>query len=261
MIVRANQAKGGRKWLAQCPKCSAVRPLRANFFDRDDHGSYDCLSCGSGLEVVQGFHSELSRHGSWLVTTFGLEHDGIHYAVEKKRLTEIDWFSHISQKAWCDKPDDLAEALNFAGVAFRLKGALITPAEVDRVITDKAKSARELAEFEEHIQAKREYFANRTELAMPKKKVTVFHDDGRFGIATTAETQEEFLREFSGCLSDLVGESVLAGMKWQDVFALLLAQAFEITAKLKGYKADVTEERVIYAGAAFVDEKASIASR
>lgn len=94
---------------------------------------------------------------------------------------------------------------------------------------------------------------------MPLQKVPVriYRDStGKTGIQTTCTTAEEFIMELAGKLNEIIaansGDDPDAVERW-------LRQSFEIVAKLKGYKADVQEERTLYAGDSFINEDAEIA--
>lgn len=86
-----------------------------------------------------------------------------------------------------------------------------------------------------------------------RRIVQLFKDGDQMGIRTTATTDEEFWRHLSAELGALIDAGRFAG-DWDFQLSIWLPEAFEIAAKLRGYKADVFEERVLYAGAAFVNE-------
>ncbi len=75
---------------------------------------------------------------------------------------------------------------------------------------------------------------------MKEETVKFFRGErGEFSITTTAKTPDEFLAECA-----VLMEGMEAGER-----AVALPQMFDITAKLKGYKADGVEEyRVLYTG-------------
>lgn len=95
---------------------------------------------------------------------------------------------------------------------------------------------------------------------LQRRKVRLFKSGDSMGIQTTATTADEFWREFSKLLAELI-EAGSYESDWEFQLIFWLPQAFECAARLKGYKADVQEERVIYAGAAFLPESADVTPR
>lgn len=90
-----------------------------------------------------------------------------------------------------------------------------------------------------------------------RRKVKLFKSGDSMGVQTTATTPEEFLGEFAETIAELIEADAYHG-DWEFQLRFWLPQAFEINAKLKGYKADVQEERVLYAGAPFVDDSMAV---
>lgn len=77
---------------------------------------------------------------------------------------------------------------------------------------------------------------------------TVLHKDAeRFAIVTTAENESAFRQQFSEALADLIDTDHYPG-DWQYQIDGWMKPAFEIIAKMRGYKADVVEQRTLIAG-------------
>src|SRR5262245_21983742 len=87
-----------------------------------------------------------------------------------------------------------------------------------------------------------------------RRRVKFFKSGDNMGVQTTHTTPDEFLRELSSGLAAMIEAGEFKD-DWDFQLGFWLPAACEIWAKLKGYKADVIEERVIYAGGAFVTEE------
>lgn len=171
----------------------------------------------------------LKRFGQWAVTEYGIEsvvtnrlRGDTYYAIEWARINRDErWVEHMSGKAWVDSSD------------FRLAH--------EWALNHKKKAAA----------------TRRKEQTVAKSaKVKLFNREGRFGVQTTASTTEEFMSEFSALLLELIGAGYFAENR--EALGVWQTQAFEVNAKLRGYKADVQEERLIYAGASFVSEQPDV---
>ena len=55
----------------------------------------------------------LRRYGDWAVTDFGVECLINSYPIQKERLDEQDWFTHMGEKAWVNM-DDFRRAISAA---------------------------------------------------------------------------------------------------------------------------------------------------
>jgi rRNA-processing protein FCF1 len=66
-------------------------------------------------EAIQSFEIDpiIEIFGTWAVTDYGLECLSTEYPIEKNRLTELDWVSHMKTKTWV-KIFDFIAALEFA---------------------------------------------------------------------------------------------------------------------------------------------------
>lgn len=103
---------------------------------------------------------------------------------------------------------------------------------------------------------------------IPMSTVKLFKDGNVMAIQTTASDEGEFSRAFSSLLSNLIDTERYKG-DWEFQLSAWLPQFIEICCKLRGYKADVHEQRVITAGVispaqsdlvALVDEKGAFVS-
>ena len=78
-----------------------------------------------------------------------------------------------------------------------------------------------------------------------------FHRDGdRFAISTNAESERDFLDGAAAALSELL-PTAEENARW-------LPLIVDVAAKMRGYKADVIEKRLIVAGAWLPTDSASI---
>jgi hypothetical protein len=93
---------------------------------------------------------------------------------------------------------------------------------------------------------------------MQECRVEFFKDGDRMGVRTSATTADEFLREVATVLGALI-DSGEHQDDWEFQLFYWLPQVCEIVAKLKGYKADVEESRILYAGASFSDHVEPVA--
>ncbi len=94
-------------------------------------------------------------------------------------------------------------------------------------------------------------------MALQKSKVRIFRDEnGKTGIQTTCITAEDFIAELASKLNVLIPQ-----LEDEEALGRWLRQSFEVVAKLKGYKSDVQEERVLYSGDSFVSDNAEIVIR
>jgi hypothetical protein len=82
-------------------------------------------------------------------------------------------------------------------------------------------------------------------------KVEFLKDGDHMGIRTTATTYEQFHDALAAHLAELIDSARFIG-DWEFQLGHWLPQIFEIGARLRGYKADVHEERVLYAGDPFI---------
>lgn len=57
----------------------------------------------------------------WAVTKFGLESLTWEYAIERKRLAELDWVEHVCSKTWADV-HSFCEAYEVALIFHRIRG-------------------------------------------------------------------------------------------------------------------------------------------
>lgn len=94
---------------------------------------------------------------------------------------------------------------------------------------------------------------------MRREKLKLFRSGGKAGVQTTCVTAEEFVSELARALTLLAQDGYFGKSESSEAMSQWLPASFEIVAKLKGYKADVEEERVIYSGASFVGEESAIA--
>lgn len=93
---------------------------------------------------------------------------------------------------------------------------------------------------------------------MNRNSVTFFKDGDLMGLRTTAQTEEQFWRDYAEAWAGFIGEEKFTG-DWSYQLECWSKQAFEIVAKLRGYKSDVVEERVLYTGNAFAGDKQAVA--
>jgi hypothetical protein len=75
-----------------------------------------------------------------------------------------------------------------------------------------------------------------------------FKDGNNMGLRTSARDYDTFLREFCEVLATLIEEGCYRGDWLFQLSEGWMRSAMEIGFKLKGYKADVVEQRVIIAG-------------
>ena len=74
------------------------------------------------------------------------------------------------------------------------------------------------------------------------------------GIQTDATNYDQFMTQMTGALAQMIEENQFEH-DWEFQLSYWLPQAVEIACKLKGYKADVEEKRVIYSGCGFASDK------
>lgn len=76
---------------------------------------------------------------------------------------------------------------------------------------------------------------------------TLHKEDNHFAVVTDAADEAEFRGEFVAAISQMIEEGIYDG-DWSFNLDGWMEQAAEITCKLRGYKAQVVERRVIIAG-------------
>lgn len=109
-----------------------------------------------------------------------------------------------------------------------------------------------LIQLEERRMAFRDDWDNMTptrveETSMARLKTEFFKNGDAMAIRTNATTEEEFISSASEVLGDLIDTGKYNG-DWEFQLSRWLRQVVDITCKLRGYKADVEEQRVITAG-------------
>jgi hypothetical protein len=77
--------------------------------------------------------------------------------------------------------------------------------------------------------------------------IKLYKEGDSMGIETDCAACDDFVREMSEALSSLIDSKVHEG-DWEFQLSYWLPQMVEICCKLKGYKADVEEHRLITAG-------------
>jgi hypothetical protein len=78
-------------------------------------------------------------------------------------------------------------------------------------------------------------------------KTEFFKNGDNMAIRTNAKTEDEFISSAAAVLSDLIEERRYEH-DWEFQFERWLVQVSDIVCKLRGYKSDVDEQRVITAG-------------
>lgn len=89
--------------------------------------------------------------------------------------------------------------------------------------------------------------------------IQFFKDGDNMGLLTDVQDPIEFGRQLSDALSHLIDADCYQG-DWEFQLGFWLPCAFEIWARLKGYKADVEERRTIYAGSSMVSDREVVAT-
>lgn len=84
-----------------------------------------------------------------------------------------------------------------------------------------------------------------TEKAMPPY-VKLFKSGDHLAVQTNCTSEHEFVSQFTAALA--VVQPTEKGQRWLEALRGWIPQGFEILAKLRGYKSDVQEERVLLAG-------------
>jgi len=90
-------------------------------------------------------------------------------------------------------------------------------------------------------------FAPTKEGARMRPYVRLFKDGDHMAIETNCTEEREFLEHFSIGIEALINEHRFDG-DWEFQLRHWIPQGFEVLAKLRGYKSDVTETRVLLSG-------------
>lgn len=85
---------------------------------------------------------------------------------------------------------------------------------------------------------------------MMRGEVRLHRDGDKFAVSTNADTERDFLDGAAAALADLVASA--------EDMARWLPLVVDVAAKLRGYKADVIERRLIVAGAWLPSDVASV---
>jgi len=85
-------------------------------------------------------------------------------------------------------------------------------------------------------------------------KTEFFKSGDSMAIRTNARTEDDFIRSASEVLDEMIENERFAG-DWEFQLFRWLPQIVDIACKLRGYKADVQEERVLIAGGLPLDER------
>lgn len=80
--------------------------------------------------------------------------------------------------------------------------------------------------------------------------IKLYKSGDTMGIETDCLSTDDFLRQVATLLSGMIDNGMHEG-DWEFQLHLWLPQIVEIACKLKGYKADVKEQRILMAGDAF----------
>ena len=80
--------------------------------------------------------------------------------------------------------------------------------------------------------------------------IKLYKSGDAMGIETDCPNADDFLRQMAELLSGMIDDGIHAG-DWEFQLNFWLPQMVEISCKLKGYKADVKEQRILLAGDAF----------
>jgi hypothetical protein len=108
------------------------------------------------------------------------------------------------------------------------------------------------ADFQILEELRRQARATATEGSM-RLKTEFFKSGDAMSIRTNASTEGDFLTSVAGGLTQLIDGGTFAG-DWEFQLQLWLPQIVDIACKLRGYKADVDEQRVLIAGARMIHE-------
>ena len=95
---------------------------------------------------------------------------------------------------------------------------------------------------------------------MARPYVKLYKDGDNMGVETNVSDEREFFDLLSQKLGQLIDDDRFKG-DWEFQLMGWLPKAFEIVAKIRGYKSDVVEERVLYAGAAFPTDELLVSER
>jgi hypothetical protein len=80
-----------------------------------------------------------------------------------------------------------------------------------------------------------------------KARIELYKDGDHLAILTNAANEDDFYEAFCELLSNLIDADKYSG-DWEFQFRFWLPQATDIVCRLRGYKNDVHEERVMVAG-------------
>ena len=232
--AKANQVKlpsGKLAWVSECPSCG--RKAHHKTVSDNDPDFYTCVACDIEYGYSMGLHFVHARFGQWAVTEYGVECTTQTYFFSKDRVWESDWEAHMFEKDWVDKAE-FARAIEFARTRWPSpKGNRGRTVVVTRASSTTTRPRKKDTE---------------RRAAMASAKTVQFYKDGdTMGVRTTAPTSEEFLGECAEVLAGFIEGGSFEG-DWDFQLRFWLPQIVEIACKLKGYKADVHEARVITAG-------------
>ncbi len=204
-------------------------------------------SCGNPSAV-------LAQKDRWFVTTHGLETlaGDYYYVFEAARLKEADWYPHLCEKEW-GSPDDVEWALRTARSIHKTPGQF----EYVRRYTRQSASLPSVdVEVRKGVSLRVVRASDVMEAGVRKALVKFFERDGSRAVWTNADNPNDFLLSAALQMDVVLPDNGDKGRA--DMLADWLPQIVEIAAKLKGYKADVYEERVIIAGRWRPDEDAEV---
>lgn len=191
----------------------------------------------------------------WHITEYGLEcHEPYLYSIKSDRLWEQfglsyngrfdGWPSHMIEKEWCFV-GEFEQALEVAREYFSLihLGNKTERSNRQRWFREREAKKTKIM-FDRFRDARREFHLYNEEIEMQNQNNIVrFHqsENGSKSISTNAGSEESFLREVESALAQRVQSEGEFAQGW-------LKPICDIVCKLRGYKADVTEHRVIVAG-------------
>jgi hypothetical protein len=181
----------------------------------------------------------------WFVVESGLDTTagGYLYAIfPKSRLKEEDWFPHLTEKAWTDM-SDVATALDRARA---LHGIPLIPHRGRQHHNQPTAVRHQPTAVQQDGDGD----------FMRKALVRYYERDGQRAVWTNADNANDFLLSAALSLDAILPDA--GDERRADMLVDYLAQVTEVASKLKGYKADVYEERVIIAGRWKPDEDAAM---